>query len=77
MSFAISKELPDSENTIMENTLYSSTYNTSWALLIGINQYRNAPVLSYACNDAESLHTALVDKLGFWSCPRLVDTVFD
>src|SRR5262245_11926070 len=49
----------------MGNSLYSPVYNTGWALLIGINQYKKAPTLSYACNDVDSLHTALVDKLGF------------
>lgn len=44
---------------------YKPGYNASWALLVGINNYIHASPLSYACNDVDAMHDALVDTLGF------------
>jgi formylglycine-generating enzyme required for sulfatase activity/uncharacterized caspase-like protein len=40
-------------------------YRTSHALLIGINQYRHVPPLSYAVNDVTALRAVLVQSYGF------------
>lgn len=42
-------------------------YDTSRALVIGINQYKNASPLSYAVNDAKEVKDFLIDELGFIS----------
>jgi uncharacterized caspase-like protein len=44
---------------------YKPYYQSSWALVIGINAYQNVPPLSYACNDADSVSKLLVDELEF------------
>ena len=41
------------------------TYQTSWALIVGVNQYQNAPPLNYACNDANAVGAILKEKFGF------------
>jgi uncharacterized caspase-like protein len=41
-------------------------YRSSWAVVIGINQYSKAPRLNYAVNDARSV-VAAAQKLGFAS----------
>jgi hypothetical protein len=40
-------------------------YNTSWALLIGINKYLKCSPLGYACNDALAVAESLTSKFGF------------
>lgn len=45
--------------------MYQPYYSNSWALVIGINAYRHAPQLSYACNDADAVASILVDELHF------------
>ena len=40
-------------------------YEDSWALLIGINNYQNAPRLGYAVQDAQSINNLLTRKFGF------------
>ena len=40
-------------------------YETSRALVIGINQYKNASPLGYAVNDAHDVREILVEELGF------------
>ena len=40
-------------------------YETSRALVIGINQYKNASPLGYAVNDAHEVRDVLVEELGF------------
>ncbi|WP_226596184.1 caspase family protein [Marinobacter nauticus] len=40
-------------------------YETSRALVIGINQYQNASPLGYAVNDAHEVREILVEELGF------------
>jgi hypothetical protein len=49
----------------MAATMYQPRYRNSWALIVGINTYQNGPPLSYACNDADALAAAVVDKLDF------------
>lgn len=44
---------------------YQAQYTNSWALVIGINAYQNTNPLSYACNDADSVASLIVDELGF------------
>lgn len=44
---------------------YKPVYHSSWALLVGINDYRNGSPLSYACNDVDVLHNVLISTLGF------------
>jgi hypothetical protein len=48
-------------------TNYKPLYSNSWALVVGINAYRSCSPLSYACNDAEAIASALIDQLGFES----------
>jgi Caspase domain len=44
--------------------MYLPTYKNSWALIIGINSYPNAP-LSYARQDAEAIHKTILNDFGF------------
>jgi hypothetical protein len=48
-------------------TNYKPQYTNSWALVVGINAYQSCSPLSYACNDADAVASALVDQLGFES----------
>lgn len=43
----------------------STLYGNSWALVIGINQYKNWPQLSYAVNDAKGVRQVLMEQFGF------------
>ncbi len=52
-------QLPEKSET--ERPLYSN----SWAVVIGINQYKKWPTLKHAVNDAKSVAEALHSKLGF------------
>lgn len=45
--------------------ILKQSYDTSRALVIGINEYQNASPLGYAVNDAEEIRNILVGKLGF------------
>jgi peptidoglycan/xylan/chitin deacetylase (PgdA/CDA1 family)/tetratricopeptide (TPR) repeat protein len=40
-------------------------YRESWAVIIGINDYRNWPKLRYAVNDANGIEESLVQHFGF------------
>ncbi len=40
-------------------------YHDSWAVVVGINQYKNWPHLSYAVADAKAVREILVRKYGF------------
>jgi hypothetical protein len=44
---------------------YSTSYHSSWALVIGIDRYQHVTPLSFAGNDAVSVASVLVDNLGF------------
>lgn len=45
--------------------LYQPDYSNSWAIVIGINKYKSAPPLDYACNDAERFAATLKERFGF------------
>lgn len=49
----------------MDSTIYTPSYENSYALVIGINNYVNAPPLGYAVNDAEAVAEALKNKFDF------------
>ena len=49
----------------MEQPSYKPSYESSWAIVVGIDNYRSAPPLSYAGSDATSVSTILTQKLGF------------
>ena len=40
-------------------------YANQWALIIGINKYRDFPQLKYAVEDAKSMKTLLTTQYGF------------
>jgi hypothetical protein len=44
---------------------YRSEYTNSWALVVGINNYDNAPPLEFACNDAQTVGKVLIDEFDF------------
>jgi uncharacterized caspase-like protein len=44
---------------------YSTSYKTSWALVIGIDRYHVVNPLGFAVNDAEAVASTLVDVVGF------------
>lgn len=45
--------------------MYNPEYNKSWALLIGINNYKYVSPLEFARNDAEVVANTLIDKFSF------------
>lgn len=49
----------------MSKPIYRPEYGESWALVIGINEYKHVTHLGYACSDAEAVAEALKDKFGF------------
>lgn len=51
----------------MTKTFYQPKYSSSWAILVGINNYiaPAASPLEYACNDAEVVSRTLIDRFGF------------
>ena len=51
----------------MDNTYYTPSYENSFALVVGINNYLNASPLSYAVNDAEAVAALLKDEFEFKS----------
>lgn len=64
---------PSRNDTMMDkiNSEYKPAYRNSWALIIGINEYKAAPPLSFACNDADSIHEA-IKRLDFPSSQIIV-----
>ncbi len=42
-----------------------SPYRKSWAVIIGINDYKNWPQLRYPVNDANAIEQTLITKFGF------------
>ncbi|MFA6272126.1 MAG: caspase family protein [Patescibacteria group bacterium] len=48
-----------------EKLVYQPEYTNSWALIIGINQYKFAPPLGYAKSDAEAVADILEKKFQF------------
>ena len=51
----------------MDNTHYLPSYEKSFALIIGINNYLNASPHGYAVNDAEAVASLLKDDFDFES----------
>lgn len=49
----------------MSYIVYQPQYENSWALIVGINDYRHVSPLDYACNDADAVKSVLIDELGF------------
>lgn len=44
---------------------YQPFYQSSWALVIGINSYQHVSSLSYACNDADAVSNLLISEFEF------------
>lgn len=44
---------------------YQPFYQSSWALVIGINSYQHVSPLSYACNDADAVSSLLISEFEF------------
>lgn len=44
---------------------YQPFYQSSWALVIGINSYQHVSPLSYACNDADAVSNLLISEFEF------------
>jgi hypothetical protein len=61
----------------MSKSFYQPKYSSSWALLVGINDYiaPAASPLEYARNDAEVVSKTLIDRFGFEE--ENVTTLFD
>ncbi|MFW8602493.1 caspase family protein [Desulfobacterota bacterium M19] len=45
--------------------ILKQSYDCSRALVVGVNQYKNAPPLGYAVSDAEEIKEVLIIELGF------------
>lgn len=45
--------------------MYSANYNERYALIIGINSYKKASPLEYACNDAQEIKDILIDNFKY------------
>ena len=50
---------------MVAKSLYEPLYASSWALVVGINDYLHAPPLGYARNDASQVAQILQNKFGF------------
>ncbi len=50
---------------IANNKIKSKYYSDSWAVVVGINQYKEWPKLSYAVNDAKAIENKLIKQFGF------------
>jgi len=50
---------------VAERRTITTGYANSWAVVIGINDYKKWPKLQYAVNDAESIRHTLIDEFGF------------
>ncbi len=48
-----------------QRSRYNPEYENSWALVVGIDAYRHASPLGYACNDARAFADQLVDRFDF------------
>jgi peptidoglycan/xylan/chitin deacetylase (PgdA/CDA1 family)/uncharacterized caspase-like protein len=57
-------DIPEPDPIAQENPK-KNYYRESWAVIIGINDYKNWPKLRYAVNDAKSIEELLVGKFGF------------
>lgn len=50
---------------MVASKIYKPHYENSWALVVGINSYQNAPPLEYARNDAEGFSELLKNNFDF------------
>lgn len=48
-----------------QRSRYNPEYENSWALVVGIEAYRHASPLGYACNDAQAFADQLVNRFDF------------
>ena len=55
----------DAQNVNEKYQFIKNIYNDSWALIIGINKYQNAPRLNYAEKDARDFKDLLSKNYGF------------
>ena len=55
----------DAQNVNEKYQFIKNIYNDSWALIIGINKYQNAPDLNYAEKDAKDFKDLLSKNYGF------------
>lgn len=53
----------DNKNTLVQSA--SDLYRKKWALIVGINDYKEWPKLQYAVNDANGVKKVLMEKLEF------------
>ena len=51
--------------TFAAANINNDIYENSWALVIGINKYHNAPILSYAVQDAQSIQSMLMESFNY------------
>ena len=49
----------------MNGVSYKPYYRSSWALVVGINNYEYVSPLAYACNDADVVSTVIIKDLHF------------
>lgn len=49
----------------MKSIIYNPFYSNSWALIIGIDKYKNASNLEYAVNDSKEIANILIKKFNF------------
>lgn len=49
----------------MHSEIYTTKYNASRALVVGINNYQHASPLGYAVNDAQAIAQLLIDNFAF------------
>ena len=68
-SFCILSETVKAQNEASFNKdnlhFLADIYNESWAVIIGINDYKNMPNLNYAVNDAKSVKEMLMKNFNY------------
>ncbi len=55
----------DDKSTGKSGNLVNTFYNTSWAVIIGINEYENLMPLRFAFQDAREIQNLLISNFGF------------
>ncbi len=48
-----------------EKAVVTTGYQNSWAIVIGINDYKKWPPLHYAVQDAQAIYDTLINQMGF------------
>ncbi len=64
-SFSVPKK--EQQPIVQKSSPLSNIYRESWAVIIGIDEYRQWPKLKHAVNDAQGIRTLLIDSYGFKS----------